>query len=746
MAEKHIPQDGIDRRTLVQATGAAIGVLALPSVAGPATAAPAPGKGWEWEPMRWVQICATEDDPGRYDPQFWFEFLKRTRTTGVCLSAGGVTAFYPTKVPFHARSPYLGDRDMFGELTHACKKMGIRVLGRVDPHAMRADALAAHPEWVARNADGTPKKHPTAPDLYLTCPNGAVTFDWMPKVLKEIVTNYPVDGIFGNRWAGSAGICHCDVCKGEFRKASGFDVPASVTNPQAPEVKAYNVWVDEKRYAQLKLWGDVVSGVNPNAFFTPGTWGRLDPIRLRSTIRAVFSDRQGRGGQDPAWLNGRSAKEAYCTMQDRPVSGIFAAGVTSTPYRYMDSTQSNAEIAAYLHDGLAHGFRPWMTKFKAEVFDKRWVPVIEKAYAWHAQHENYFRNTENLARVAMLQSDQTGTYYVPGVARNAGNREIVPDAPPPRPGHEDAVRGYYQALVEARIPFNLADERQLAPEYIDRYKVLVLANVAALSDAQCAQIRDYVNRGGSIVATHETSLYDEWGKRRANFALADLFGCDFAGRVEDRMQNAYMAVHGPHPLTAGFDDTPRIMAGTKLVHVTPRDAGSPALTLVPSYPDLPMERVFTGTRDTATPMVYARTVGKGRVVYFPTDLDRSFWEISSQDHFALLRNAVTWAENAAQPLTVTGAGLLDISYWRQKGSLTAHLVNLTNPMAMRGYMREVLPAGPFEVSLALPAGAVVKGVKLLEAGGSVEAHYVDDRLTVSVPKVSIHEIVAIDLV
>ena len=95
-------------------------------------------------------------------------------------------------------------------------------------------------------------------------------------------------------------------------------------------------------------------------------------------------------------------------MQDRPVSGIFAVGETSTPYRFEDSCQSSAELATYMHDGLAHGFRPWMTKFKAEVFDKRWVPVVEQAYAWHAKNENYFRHTENLARVAMLQSDQTG--------------------------------------------------------------------------------------------------------------------------------------------------------------------------------------------------------------------------------------------------------------------------------------------------------------------------------------------------
>ena len=104
---------GIDRRLLLQAGSAAMGAMVVPGVAAPALKE---GQGWEWQPMRWVQICATEDDPQRYDPDFWMGFLKRTSTQGVCLSAGGVTAFYPTKVPFHARSPYLGKTDMFGDL------------------------------------------------------------------------------------------------------------------------------------------------------------------------------------------------------------------------------------------------------------------------------------------------------------------------------------------------------------------------------------------------------------------------------------------------------------------------------------------------------------------------------------------------------------------------------------------------------------------------------------------------------
>lgn len=55
---------------------------------------------------------------------------------------------------------------------------------------------------------------------------------------------------------------------------------------------------------------------------------------------------------------------------------------------------------------------------------------------------------------------------------------------------------------------------------------------------------------------------------------------------------------------------------------------------------------------------------------------------------------------------MTGArpGMIDISYCRQNGSVAAHLVNLNNPMAMGGYRREIMPAGPYEVDIELPAG------------------------------------------
>ena len=115
------------------------------------------------------------------------------------------------------------------------------------------------------------------------------------------------------------------------------------------------------------------------------------------------------------------------------------------------------------------------------------------------------------------------------------------------------------------------------------------------------------------------------------------------------MKNSYLTPRHPHPLTRGLEDAPRIIAATQQITVKPHDAATQPLTLVPSYPDLPMERVFPLTPNRPTsPMVFCREVGKGRVVYFPMDIDRTFWEVLAPDHLVLLKNAVDWAADESR--------------------------------------------------------------------------------------------------
>ncbi len=727
----------LSRRDFLQVTAGAgaFASLAPPSARpaiDPAGQPPAVGAGWFDKPMRWVQLTLVENDPGSFDPQFWLDYFRRLHADAATLSAGGIVAYYPTDVPLHHRSAWLGTSDPFGTLVAGCRKMGMHVVARTDPHAVREDVHAAHPDWIAHNADGQPRRHWANPELWVTCALGPYNFDLMDQVHREIVTKYKVDGIFSNRWAQQGGDCYCANCQKNFKDATGMDLPRS-NDRRDPARRAYVAWRKTRLTDLWKKWDATVRAANPDASFIPN--GPPD-LKTAGELAAIqFTDNQARRGVTPPWNNGRRAKEYRSVMGRRPIGGIFSVGLEEA-YRWKDSVQSEPEIRLWVAEGTANGMRPWVTKFSGVLYDQRWLPVVERIYDWHYAHERYLRNEAPLARVGLLHSEQTAAEY-PGIAQ--GDR------------HEDHVLGMYHSLVESRIPFELVHEAFLTPDRLDRFKLLILSDAAALSDGQCRAIKDYVNRGGSLLATFSSSLYDEDGRRRPDFGLADLFGVSFDGRVEGPMQNSYLsldtdtATSARHPVLRGLEGTPRIINGVFRLAVRPTvDFPSP-LTLIPTYPDLPMEDVYPRVGHTTTRELYLREMGKSRVVYIPWDIDRTLWDVMCVDHLRLLRNAIEWATNEPAPAMVQGPGVIDVTVWRQRDSMTVHLVNLTNPMMMKGPLREVIPIGPQQVTVRLPEGTPPKKVQLLTAGKSVDFKMVGEVVSLTVPSIDVHEVVAIDL-
>jgi hypothetical protein len=217
------------------------------------------------------------------------------------------------------------------------------------------------------------------------------------------------------------------------------------------------------------------------------------------------------------------------------------------------------------------------------------------------------------------------------------------------------------------------------------------------------------------------------------------------------MMNSYLTLEKDpasgkfHFLLSGFEDATRIINGVNMVHVSAaeRFPYSP-LTIVPTYPDLPMEEVFPRPQTKKDPGVYVREVGRGRVVYFPMDLDRTFWEVLDVDHSKLLRNAVLWATNEKLPVAVKGPGVLDVSVWTQRESMTVHLVNLTNPMMMKGPVRDIIPVGAQQVSIRVPGNRTVSAVRSLVADRDVPHRQQGDFVLLEVPSIALHEVIAID--
>jgi hypothetical protein len=687
---------------------------------------------WFDKPMRWAQLVLVENDPGSFDPDFWLGYFKKVHADAACLSAGGIVAYYPTKVPLHHRSDWLGDSDPFGYLVKGCRDMNMSVIARTDPHATWENVNQEHPDWIQVEVNGEKRRHWSNPELWVTCALGPYNFNFMNEVHGEIMELYEIDGIFSNRWAGH-GICYCSHCKQNFKDFSGSKLPE--TDDRLDPV--YQKW-SEWRIVRLKdlwlLWDATIRNVKSTSRFIPN--GFPDKIVTGAQSDIFFTDHQARRGMIPPWSNGKRAKELRATMGMKPLGGIFSVGIEEQ-YRWKDSVQNDAEVRIWVAEGTANNMRPWFVKFGGVLYDKRWLAIVESIYNWHYKNEKYIRNISSLARTAIVYSEQT--------QRNYGGKEWQTHSG----WHE---LGMYHALIEARIPFDMVNDRLLDARNLENYKLLVLPNVAALSDMQCEQLHQFVNSGGSIVSTFETSLYNEKGMQRKDFGLTDLFGINFDGKVEGPMKNSYLKLNTVpgseeyHSVLNGLEDAYRIINGVWRLNVKPKvDFPSP-ITLIPSYPDLPMEHVYPLHPDTDIRELYLRETGKGRVAYIPWDIDRTFWNILNVDHSKLLRNIFNWALNEAPTVEVEGKGILDIAAWKQEKSLTVHLVNFTNPMMMKGPFRELLPVSSQSVTLNIPSVSDIRNVRLLVSGEDPQYKYSNGLLKLSVPKILDHEVIAVDLI
>ena len=203
----------------------------------------------------------------------------------------------------------------------------------------------------------------------------------------------------------------------------------------------------------------------------------------------LVADRQARRGLMAPWAIGKNAKEYRAALGRKPIVGIFSVGVEE-PYRWKDSVQNAAEIRLWVADLVANGMRPWFTKFCGALHDERWLKPVEELYRRLAGWETLpaQRAAAGARRPRLLAADR------------------VDRRRPDRGPHQGLVPGARRSAHPVRDGARPAARRSASA-----FKTLILPNVVALSDAQCRQLERFVARGGSVVATHETSLYDERG-------------------------------------------------------------------------------------------------------------------------------------------------------------------------------------------------------------------------------------------
>ena len=701
-----------------------------------AHAAPAGETPWFRRTYRWGQTNITEKDPVRYDIPWWREYWKATDVQGVIINAGGIVAYYPSRFPLQHQAEFLEGRDLYGELAKAAHADGLVVLARMDSNRASEEFYHQHPDWFAVDASGSPYR---AADKYISCINSAYYDEYLPGVMREIIERSQPEGFADNSWSGLGRdrICYCRNCSTKFHSATGKDLPARADwdNP------AYREWIRWNYRRRLEVWDlnnrVVQQAGGPHCLWIGMNSGSIanqcmqfrDNQGICKRAEMILLDHQARSDAGGFQQNAEMGKLIHNILGwDKLAPESMAMYQAGRP-TFRVTSKPPAEARMWMAAGFAGGIQPWWHMVGAYHEDRRMYRTPGPMMRFYKDHEEFLVNRKPVAAVGVVWSQESTDFY----GRDRAN-ELT----------EMPYRGVVEALVRSRIqyvPVNLADiDREPG-----RVPVLALPNVGALSDADCQRVRSFVEQGGSLLATGCTSLYTESGDLRTDFGLAQLFGAHVtdreaagkAGRNPSQEIHSYLRlspelrakVYGPksgsepapegsrHPVLEGFDETDILPFGGTLLPLRVDAGATVPLTYVPPFPIYPPETAWMRQEVTSIPGLILRTLPSGgRVAYLPADLDRRFGQANLPDHGNLLANILRWLAADRMPLTVRGAGLIDCHLYEQPGRLVLHILNLTNSATWRAPIDDLIPLGPFRVTLRRPAGGSYKDVRFLVSG------------------------------
>ncbi len=691
-------------------------VSASTSISDAASAA-SNAKPWQQTVRRVGQLNMTEHDPVEMNVEEWANYWQSLKVDVVFISVTGIIAYYPTNVPYFHRGKFLGNRDFFGECCDAAKKRGMRVVARMSPDLNWDEALNAHPEWAMRDAKGNALRSVEEPRLFRTCMFSTYMTDYIPAVMREVNSRYDVDAIYTNGWPplGSLPECHCQVCS---------KLPPSGT-------PAYWEKFNERVLYLWNLYDGIAKEKRPTNFYFAnlgaGAHAAPNLAQIGKVCTWFHADNQGRTEASPIWecsLQGRVCN----AVQDGKIAVNCTGAYATGSLRWRNAAKSPAELTMWFNETLASGMvldNHFVGAEKGLGEDRRIPKVARTYFPWTVPHDRHLTTKSSLANIGVVMGQRTQLFYRPP----AGGQV------------RDDLNGIYYALLEGRFAFDLVHEDRLEPERLRKYRALILPNTALLSDEQCRQLSDYVKAGGSLLASFETSMYDENNVRRNDFGLAEVLGIHQAGAVIGTNGNLYYArIEKQHPILDGFEDTNWLPGAEDRVPIAA--VSDPVLTVVPGFVAYPPELAYPPVSHTNEPAVVLREQGKSRLAYFLGNIERTMWRAGNTDLSQLLQNTIRWITGNEAPYSVAGDGLVETFGWETEAGYAVHVLNYNNPNAHRGSMRKSYPIGEQKVTMQLPSGVKVTRVQLLRAGRDIPFHVAGHSIEFTIPRVDDYEVAA----
>ena len=649
-----------------------------------------------WQPPAWyhneplrVSWHLLRDIDGGMNGKEFVQRAVEANVNTICFTAGGSYAFYPTTIPFHQRSTALPPgRDLVGDVIKAARARGVRVISRFDFSKQPEATRTAHPEWFYTRSDGSIANRQ---GRFRPCLSADFYRKVAPAIVAEVVGRYRPDGIYINNFTniiatGETEPCVCASCRTAWRNARpGQPFPSKFTSD-------YRAFMAEQAEATATLIELPIRRGYPDILILNADSQPSDGLHLESRVMAVgmqlwpyetaeATDRQ---------INSHPGKVSLNLC----ISYAGGARLLNMP---------PAETRVHMYQAIASGSPPGFSMMGTfDQYDRPALDAAREVYAWHKDNADLYVGQRNAARVLLLCRPSLNPRHREGEA-------------------ETSERGLYRLLSERHIPVAASETSAPLLQRPEQFDLVVVSRGAPLEG-----VEGFVRRGGKAIFADQHPGF----AIPASTRTMKLDGATY-WRVRDRSQlPGFPAVEFLH---AG---------GGNLVAIPPEYApGLPrpalqlyppeddaALTLVPPMFEELAEQTASNLRDTTTPGLLWRNVGRGRLAFIPWDIGGLYTRAYQSAHADLFKAVMQALHAGPGEIETDAAANVQMMLMQQATNRKLlHLINLSG-QTQRGYSDPVR-TGAIRIGLR----GTYRAVESRALGSRLPATHSKGRTVVSLP-------------
>ncbi|MFC3800806.1 beta-galactosidase trimerization domain-containing protein [Cohnella sp. GCM10012308] len=546
-------------------------------------------------------------------------------------------ANYPAKADNGHKG--LAGKDIVGEITTLAKSRSMNVV--VYYNIWSKWAYDHHPEWrvVSAKGKGTADYMWDQPGRYGVCCINSPYRLFALEQIAELCENYTFDGFWIDMILLPQTICYCADCRKRYYEETGIsELPTVIDWDDAGFVafqRRRESWLNEF----TGLIAETVSRIKPTASigynvssYSVGwqSGGNKDFFNYNSYLSGDVSSDPLTVSYTCKLFHSSNPKHAMEFMTSLADSNLLEHTIMKTKDHLR--AQLFLTIAHQSSFGFIDAIDPAGTLnektylMMGELYDELipLEPYLDASAAF-CQDVAIYTNFESLIDIGDNRKE---------------TREVEVGMSP----HFIASMNAAKSLINANIPFGVINNLSLSK--LDQYQVVILPDLLVIGAEEVQALKQYVERGGGLYASFNSSLLDNEGKRHPDFLLSEVLGVSYVGRTQENVTYVAPKGRGEGLLPDYSVKYPLSMTSDQLL-ITAHASAEILATL--ALPDLDPRNVHRFSSaissppeiETDYPSVVSHSYGLGKTIYAAGPLERMEKEQQRRFFIRIIESLIT---------------------------------------------------------------------------------------------------------